>query len=204
MAVIHRAFKAGFGEGPALVSGVRVGDTAHAEVVVTQLNLLSVGLHAHHEGEDQRLWGTLVERAPGCAAHVERMKEQHAEMVLQLAALDAALPAWRTHAEDASAVLAALDGVNAALTEHLPDEEENIVPVIEMTITEEEVAWFSKHGEKATPKGQMWNMLGTIMTAQPDGGAEFLRTDLPAPARWAWRWIGKPRYEKNRAALEGR
>jgi hypothetical protein len=204
MAMIHRAFRAGFGEGPALVSGVRAGDAAHADAVATQLSMLSVGLHAHHDGEDQRLWGTLVTRAPGCTTHVERMKAQHAEMLRHLDALDAALPPWRAGAGDASAVLAALDGVNAALAEHLPDEEANIVPVIETTMTEKESAWFAEHGRKATPKGQLWNMLGTIVTAQPDGGAEFLRTDLPAPARWAWRLIGKPRYEKNRAALEGR
>ncbi|WES62946.1 hemerythrin domain-containing protein [Microbacter sp. GSS18] len=203
MAMIHRVFRVGFGEGPDLVGRVAAGDTAHAEAVAAQLNMLSVGLHAHHEGEDERLWGPLEQRAPSCAEHVGRMKQQHAEMLTHLHALDAALPAWRATATGPEAVLQALDGINAALAVHLPDEEENIVPVMETTITEREAQWFSEHGRKATPKGQTWNMIGTLLRAQPDPDAT-LREDFPAPFRLVWRVIGKPRYEKNRVVLEGR
>lgn len=205
MAEIHRMYKVGFGEGPDLVRRVAEGDTAHAEVVAGQLDLLSTALHAHHEGEDERLWEPLAERAPSCAVHVERMKAQHAEMLVQLTALDQALPAWRRSAKatDAAAVLAALDGVNAALDAHLPDEETNIVPVMETVITQDEVEWFSQHGRKSTPKGQTWNSLGLILESQPDGGDAWMRKNLPGPVRLIWRWVGKPKYEKHRAALWG-
>ncbi|GAA1469723.1 hemerythrin domain-containing protein [Microbacterium thalassium] len=203
MAMIHRVFRSGFGEGSDLVRAVRAGDTAHADAVATQLNMLSVSLHAHHEGEDARLWGPLEERAPACAVHVERMKKQHAEMLVHLRELDRALPAWRTAASDPDAVLQALDGINAALAVHLPDEEENIVPVMETTITEKEADWFSEHGRRATPKGQTWNMIGTVLRAQPDPDA-FLREEFPPPFRLVWRMIGRSRYEKNRALIEGR
>lgn len=205
MAEIHRMYKVGFGEGPGLVRRVADGDTAHADVVAGHLDLLSKALHAHHEGEDERLWGPLAERAPACAVHVERMKQHHAELLVHLDAMDAALPAWRRSAKgtDAAAVLAALDGVNAALAVHLPDEETNIVPVMETVITQDEVEWFAEHGRKATPKGQTWNALGAIVTSQPDGGDAWLRKSLPGPVRLAWRWVGKPKYERHRAALEG-
>ena len=119
-------------------------------------------------------------------------------------ALDDALPAWRASASaaDAAPVLSALAGVNAAIAVHLPDEEANIVPVMEYTITEAEVDWFSEHGRRAVPKGQTWQQLGEILAAQPDGGDVWLHKNLPAPARLAWRWIGKPKYAKHRAALE--
>lgn len=206
MAEIHRMFTFGFGKAPGLVRGVADGDTAHAEVVATELDLLSVAVHAHHEGEDERLWGTLEERAPACAAHVERMKAQHAELLVHLGELDAAVPTWRTSPSAASAepVLGALDGVNAALHAHLPDEEANIVPVMETVITEPEIEWFAQHGRKATPKGQTWNSLGLIVESQPDGGDEWLHKNLPGPVRLLWRIIGRPSYAKHRAALEGR
>jgi len=201
---IHRMFRRSFGEGPDLVRRVREGDTDHAAVVATQLETISIGLHNHHEGEDERLWGTLEERAPSCTAHVERMKAQHAELLVHLTAMDRALPAWRASAKgtDAAPVLSALEGVNAAIAVHLPDEEANIVPVMEYTITEAEVEWFSEHGRKAIPKGQTWQQLGEILASQPDGGDEWLHKHMPAPARLAWRWIGKPKYAKHRAALE--
>ncbi len=206
MIEIHRMFRHAFGEAPALVRGVSTGDVAHAEVVATQLNTVSLGLHAHHQGEDERLWSALDERAPSCATHVERMQAQHAEMLVHLTALDEALPAWRATASaaDAEPVLAALEGVNAALGVHLPDEEENIVPVMEYTITQQEVDWYAEHGRRSVPKGQTWNQLGEILASQPDGGAEWLKKHMPAPGRLAWRLIGKPKYLKHRAALEGR
>jgi hypothetical protein len=203
---IHRMFRRSFGEAPALIRAVAPGDVAHAEVVADQLQTTSLGLHAHHDGEDERLWGALEERAPSCSDHVERMKEQHAVMLVHLRELDRALPAWRASGTplDAVPVLAALDGVNAALAVHLPDEETNIVPVMEYTITQKEVDWYSEHGRRSIPKGQTWNQLGEILASQPDGGDEWLHKHMPPPARLMWRWIGKRTYTRHRAALEGR
>ena len=92
MAEIHRMFKAGFGEGRELVIGVAEGDSVHADVVADHLAMLSTGLHAHHEGEDTMLWDPLEQRAPSCSVHVERMKEQHAQLLVHLTALDGACP----------------------------------------------------------------------------------------------------------------
>lgn len=203
MAMIHRYFRRGFGDAPVLVRGVKDRDREHAEAVAVHLETLSVALHAHHQGEDERLWMTLDERSPACRPHVARMREQHRAILAPLEDLDAALPEWRATGTDPAAVLAALDGINAALGVHLSDEETNIVPVMERTITQKEVDWFSTHGRASTPKGQTWNVLGDIMSSQPDGGAEFLH-QLPAPARLLWRWTGKGKYERNRAVLEGR
>lgn len=203
MAEIHRMFKAGFGEGPALVAGVADGAAAHADVVGDHLAMLSTGLHAHHEGEDTMLWAPLAERAPGCALHVARMQAQHAQLLVHLTALDAALPAWRASGTSNAAgpVLAALDGINAALAEHLPDEETNIVPVMEAVITQREIDALSDHGRRATPKGHMFQSLGAILAAQPDGGDEWLRKRLPPPVRVIWKVIGRPKYEANRREL---
>ncbi|WP_431279221.1 hemerythrin domain-containing protein [Leifsonia poae] len=205
MAEIHRMFRAGFREAPALIAGVASGDSAHADVVGDHLAMLSVSLHAHHEGEDSHLWGTLEERAPACAVHVERMKEHHAQLLVHLTEMDGALPRWRASglAADAAPVQDALDGINAALAIHLPDEEANIVPVMERTMTPKEVDWFGEHGRKATPKGKNWEALGAILASQPDGGAEWQREHLPAPARLLWRMVGKRKYEKNRSQLTG-
>lgn len=205
MVEIHRMYRAGFGEGRTLVEGVAEADAVHAEVVGDHFAMLSTSLHTHHEGEDSMLWDTLESRAPSCAGHVARMKEQHAVMLVHLEALDAALPAWRTSgaSTDAAAVLAALDGIHAALAVHLPDEEQHIVPVMETTITQKEVDALGEHGRKATPKGKLFQQLGAIIAAQPDGGAEWQRKHLPPPFRLLWRWVGKSKYEANRAELVG-
>ncbi|UWE13327.1 hemerythrin domain-containing protein [Actinacidiphila bryophytorum] len=206
MVEIHRALRRSFDEATALVDGVAEGDTKHAAAVATQLHLISAALHAHHEGEDARLWGTVSERAPACVLHVDRMKRQHAGMLVHLEKLDQALPAWRaTAAKDAAEpVRAAVGGVSAAMAEHFPDEEATIVPAMEHVLTPREEKWFAKHGRAATPKGQLWHMLGAILAAQPDGGDAWLKKNMPGPVALIWRWIGAPRYARFRAALEGR
>jgi hypothetical protein len=203
MAEIHRMFRAGFGEGPELVGGIADGDAARADIVGDTLAMLSVGLHAHHGGEETLLWDRLEARAPFCAAHVTRMKEQHAQMLVHLGELDASLPAWRASGRtaDAASVLTALAGINAALAVHLPDEEANIVPVMETVITPKEVDALAEHGRRSTPKGRVFITLGMILAAQPDGGLAWQREHLPAPMRVVWRLVGKSRYEKYRAEL---
>lgn len=205
MAEIHRMFRAGFGEGRALIGGVTEGDAVHADVVGDHLDMLSVGLHAHHQGEDTLLWDTLEGRAPSCAGHISRMKAQHAEMLVHLTSLDAALPAWRAsgRSTDAASVLAALDGINTALAVHLPDEEQSVVPVMETTLTQKEVDTLSEHGRRATSKGKMFRQLGAILAAQPDGGDEWQREHLLPPVRLIWRVVGKRKYRANRAELVG-
>ncbi|WP_238154679.1 hemerythrin domain-containing protein [Ornithinimicrobium sufpigmenti] len=199
----HRMFRAGFGEGPQLVASVADGDAAHADRVGDHLAMLSSALHAHHEFEDENLWHRLSQRAPACALHVDRMKKQHATMLVHLRELDAALPAWRSGARagDAIPVQEALTGINAALSAHLPDEEEHIVPVMERVLTQREIDEASVHGRRATPRGKTFAMLGAILAAQPDGGAAWQRKHLPAPVRLVWRTVGRSRYEAGRAAL---
>ncbi len=115
-------------------------------------------------------------------------------------------PRWRASASptDAGPVLSALDGINAALAVHLPDEEQNIVPVMETTITQKEIDWYSEHGRRSVPRGQTWNQLGEILAAQPDGGGEWMHKHLPGPVRMLWTWVGRSRYTRHRAVLEGR
>ncbi|MGO1802187.1 MAG: hemerythrin domain-containing protein [Microbacteriaceae bacterium] len=204
MIEIHRMLLHSFQEAAVLVDAVAEGDNRHAARVGTQLQLISTALHAHHEGEDARLWNKLEARAPACALHVERMKQQHADMLIHLRSLDVSVPPWQLTASKAAAVpvLKSLHATAQALTEHFPDEEENIVPVIEQVIRRSEERWFGKHGRAATPKGQTWNMLGAILVAQPDGGTAWLKKNLPWPARLAWKFRGARRYRRYRAGIE--
>ena len=133
------------------------------------------------------------------------MRAQHAAMLVHLQALDTALPSWTAgpNASTAAPVLDALYGIDGALGVHLPDGETTIVPVMEHVMTEEETEWFAKHGRASAPKGQSWNMLGAILAAQPDGGDAWLKAHMPGPATLVWRWVGRPRYRRFRAELEG-
>ncbi|MEO7148135.1 MAG: hypothetical protein ABIW81_04960 [Terrimesophilobacter sp.] len=106
-----------------------------------------------------------------------------------------------SHAE---VVAGQLEILSIASYAHHEGEETTIVPVVETTLTEDEVERSAKHGRKATPKGQIWNQLGAILAAQPDVGDEWLHKDMPSAARPIWRAVGKRRYKAHREALAGR
>lgn len=185
MAMIHRVFRAGYGEAPDLVRGVREGDTTHARVVVDHIPMLSVGLHAHHDGEDERLWPVLDQRAPvvrpACVAHEGSASGDPDPF--QRDQLASALPAWRfsVSAADAPPVLDALTGVNEALAVHRHRRGSHDRAVMEYTITEAEIRWFSEHGRKAPPKAYRWQNLGMVLSAQPDGGERSSKKNCRHP-----------------------
>lgn len=179
---IHRMFRNEVGNAPALVDRVADSDSAQAEIVGDQLAMLSTSLHSHHEGEETLLWHQLEDRAPACGGHVDRMKQQHATLLVHLHELDAALPAWRATGSQADAVIAALAGINAALAVHLPDEE---------VITAAKV---NADGQDVRPVG-----------GDPQGATRrwsILAACAPSPlARLIWRLVGRSRYERYRAML---
>ncbi len=204
MAEIHRYFRAGFGEAPALVRGVRAGDARHTEAVARQLEVLSLALHAHHEGEDQRLWSALEQRAPACALHVERMKTQHQAMLAPLRDLDAALPAWRASATrcerrgrarvPSTASMRHWRSTSATRRRTSCRSWRPCSPRQRSTGSPSTAA-------RPPPRGRPGPSLGAIMAAQPDGGAAFAKQNLPAPVRLLWRVVGRRKYDAHRAAL---
>ncbi|MGW3103440.1 hemerythrin domain-containing protein [Streptomyces sp. NPDC001100] len=59
---LHRTFRQSCAELPALVRGLRPGDTARAALVVDAVRFMLMGLEAHHTSEDEYLWPLLTAR----------------------------------------------------------------------------------------------------------------------------------------------
>lgn len=77
MFVVHAMFRREFGLMPGLVRAVAAGGTGRAALVADHVALMSEGLAAHHQGEDDHLWPLLRERCPvECAPLVAVMEDQ--------------------------------------------------------------------------------------------------------------------------------
>ena len=203
MRMIHGYFRLVFGQAPALAEGVADGDTARAALVSDHLASIADTLHHHHHGEDILLWDQLEARNPACSAHVSEMRRDHAAMSEELAALEAALPAWRadSSAQHRTTVLYALNGIHALLTQHLGAEEKQILPVAAAAFSQGEWDRLSQHGRASVPGSFRFIQLGFIVESLGADAPAWLRANLPAPVRLIWRLIGKPRFERYRAAL---
>jgi iron-sulfur cluster repair protein YtfE (RIC family) len=206
MVMIHNLYRKVFSDAVGLVDGARDGDAIRSGVLADHLADLIASIHHHHHTEDVTLWDQLEAAAPGCEAHVARMKAEHSAMSARLDELDATLPAWRTTASrDArAAVSTALDGVIASLGEHLGDEEKSILPIAAESMSQSAWDRIGELGRAGTPRGQQFVQLGFILESMPEAERErWRRKNLPGPVWLLYRLIGKRQYEKHRALVYG-
>ncbi|KJK36655.1 hypothetical protein UK23_42005 [Lentzea aerocolonigenes] len=206
MVVVHRWFKREFAEMPALVRGVAHEDRDRARYVAGFVEMMAGLLHHHHVGEDEMLWPKLLERVGGMDTElVQRMEQQHEVVGGALERVEQLLPKWRAQAdqETRDELAEVLEGMSKALNEHLADEENHVLPLVSVYITQAEWDALGKNGASSMPKGAKgFDTIGMILQdATPEERQGFLKI-LPAPIRLLYKLVGAGihRREKERRA----
>lgn len=202
MVVVHRYFRREFALLPELVRGVAARDGKHALLVGDWVAELITSLHHHHTGEDELLWPVLLQRVTLAAELVFRMEAQHVRVSTLLDSAAALLPAWQGGAEvdvrdRLAAVLAEVAGL---LDEHLDEEEQQILPLVEKHLTTAEWAELGDRGKDSMPKGgrkALVVLAAILLDASPQERTRFLKM-LPLPVRTLYRVAGQRTY---RAAI---
>ncbi len=206
MNLVHRVFRREFRLLPAVVRAVAPGDRARAAELGAHLTRLTTGLHHHHTGEDELLWPLLLQRVALRADLVHRMEAQHGRLDTLLQRIDALLPVWVAEAApgERDALAELLAQASAALDEHLADEENEILPLVAEHLSEAEWHALGERGKKHLPKDhRVFLLLGAILEeATPWEEREFLGM-MPAPARWAWKLVGRSVYNRSRRRIHG-
>jgi hemerythrin-like domain-containing protein len=203
MYVVHRVFRRESALMPRLVRAVRSGDTARARVVAGHFRDYALGLHHHHSGEDELVWPLLLARVDLEAELVLRMERQHEAVAGSLAAVERLLPAWEGTADTTTgaAIADALERHRDALVEHLTDEEDHLLGLIEEHLT---VAEWNALGERfatTTPKDKLLFFLGALLEEATPQETAHLLGNLPAPARLVWRLFGRRAYAQRTRTL---
>ncbi|MGC2191560.1 MAG: hemerythrin domain-containing protein [Candidatus Dormiibacterota bacterium] len=140
-------------------------------------------LLAHHGAEDAILWPRLRERAPAHKALLDRMESQHQAVDEVKATADKAISAYRADPSkrNAQALLAALRRLSIELDLHLVEEEQEILPLAAVSVSQEEwgqmPGWSVQHfqGDK------FWLIAGLLFEQMtPDEVALTLRHQPPS------------------------
>ncbi|MFE9859731.1 hemerythrin domain-containing protein [Streptomyces sp. NPDC005780] len=139
MVLIHRVLRREFGQLPRLFRDA-AGDRARSKVVGAHARGMLSFLHTHHTGEDELLFPLLRERASLDQKLMHRMDAQHAQVDDAVTAVDAELPAWTASADAATGerMAAGIDAMMPTLIEHLAEEEQEILPIASVTLTQSE------------------------------------------------------------------
>ena len=204
MLMVHNLFRHLFTQARTIIQAVPDADTARAEVVTAHLREITQALHDHHATEDDLLWDDLVARAPACALHVDQMRAQHAVVAALTEELDELLPDFEStaSAESRRAVMVTFDGIRTTLLLHLGDEEDDVLPVVGVTLTQAEWDRIGEAARSKIPRDRMFVQLGWILASMsPEQGREWFRKNLPLPARLAYKTIGHRQYEAERRRL---
>ncbi|WP_168627279.1 hemerythrin domain-containing protein [Cryobacterium sp. BB307] len=204
--LIHSTLRRLFAEAPGLVRAVADGDHKHTGQVAEHLDDIADMLHTHHEGQDRVLWDRLEQRSPACVPLVGRMRAQHDEISLLLDRLDLHLTTWRStaHVDDGQGVAEVLAHLGAVLVQHLAEEEQQIVPIVAATLTQQEWDELAAHRRESTPKNRLLIRLGFLLESIPpeDRDAWMLAT-LPRVPRVLYTLIGKRQYAAHRRRVLG-
>lgn len=206
MIVVHNVFRRIFGDLPGLLRGVPDGDTAGADVLADAFTEVATALHHHHTNEDELLWPKLLDRVQLDRGYVLRAEEQHQqvhellERSGQLAGAFRAAPRPRQR----EAFAAAVQELDAALREHMADEERYVLPLVEAHLNVAEWEELGERGRAAIPKDRMLIQLGWILDGLDAAErSEFLRR-MPVAARLAWRLLGRRQFARETRRIYGR
>jgi hypothetical protein len=171
-----------------------------------QLRWYRLGLHNHHQGEDELIWPLLRARVNLEADVVLRMETQHERIAESLDEVMRALPAWQASASvpERDQLVAALTGHRAVLLEHLDDEEAHLLPVAGHHLNRAEWDALGEHFLATTPKRQLLIFLGAVLEDADMSERASVLTAMPAVPRWIWRTAGQQIYARRMRHLRGR
>ena len=185
MAIVHRLFRQVYDEAARLVRAAPAPSPGRVTFLADHIDLALAGLHSHHADEDTLLYPKLIERAPEQAPVTEQVEHEHEVISTALDAASAACATWRERpsAQTGEALAAALDHLNEVVQPHLDDEEQKVVPLAALTLTQQEWDALGKAGMRSVPRKKRGIAAGMMLDALDDEERAYMLKSVPAPMR---------------------
>ena len=124
------------------LAAMRPDDAERAAALNSLWNIYQAALRGHDSAEDSLCWPVILEREPAFADLAEAMDRQHRALETQVTASAAALGRLAGQPERSSiaAAVEAMANLRTSLENHLADEEDRALPVLERVMTDEDLA----------------------------------------------------------------
>jgi hemerythrin-like domain-containing protein len=185
MAIVHQTFRQAYDESARLVRGAASSSPERTEFLADHVDFAAAMLHIHHEGEDQLLYPKLMERLPDKASATEQIKDEHQEIQTQVEAVSEATKMWRENpSKDSNESLAsALDKLNATMQIHLDNEEQKVVPLAAVALTQKEWDELGKHAVAQMAPKQRAIAFGLLLDPLNEADRAHMKKHLPVPVR---------------------
>ena len=203
MAIIHRTFRNVYEESARLVRAAPTPSPGRVTFLADHIDFAIKALHVHHDGEDEMLYPKLIERVPDQAPMTEQVEHEHLAIKTALEEASAACAAWRQRpsAETGEALAAALDHLNEVVQPHLDDEEQKVVPLAAVTLTQPEWDAMGKHGVAWIPNKMKGPAFGMILEPLDAADRAYMMKHVPAPVRMLFPLMVERPWKKYAATL---
>ena len=203
MAIVHRTFRSAYEESARLVRAAPTPSPGRVTFLADHIDFAIAALHHHHEGEDELLYPKLIERVPEQAPMTEHVEHEHLLIKTALDEASAACAAWRQQpsAETGEALAAALDHLNQVVQPHLDDEEQKVVPLAAVTLTQKEWDAMGKHGVASIPPKMRGLALGMMLDPLNEADRAYMMKHVPAPVRMLYPFLVERPWKKYAATL---
>src|SRR5215470_831845 len=195
MAIVHRLLRQSYDEAARLVRAAPTPSPGRVTFLADHIDFILGGLHTHHQDEDELLYPKLIERAPDQAAMTEQVEHEHQQIATALDAALAACATWRQRpsAETGEALATALDQLNAVVQPHLDDEEQKVVPLAAVTLTQQEWDAMGKRGMSSIPRNKRAIAAGLMLESLDEADRAYMMKSVPAPMRMLFPlMVGRP------------
>ena len=185
MAIVHRLFRQAYDEAARLVRADPTPSPGRVTFLADHIDLVLGGLHSHHRDEDELLYPKLIKRVPEQAPMTEQVEHEHQVIATALDAASAACATWRQRpsAETGEALAAALDHLNEVVQPHLDDEEQKVVPLAAVTLTQQEWDAMGKRGMNSIPRNKRAIAAGMMLEPLDAADRAYMMKHVPAPLR---------------------
>ena len=203
MAIVHRMFRNGYEESARLVRAAPAPSPGRVTFLADHIDFGIAMLHVHHEGEDELLYPVLIERVPEQAPMTEQVEHEHLLIKTALDEASAACAAWRQRpsAETGEALAASLDHLNEVVQPHLDDEEQKVVPLAAVTLSQQEWDALGKHSVAQIPRNMRGVAFGMILEPLGETDRALMMRVLPAPVRMLYPFLIARPWNKYAATL---
>jgi hypothetical protein len=181
---------------------VAAADTARVALLSNFYDNILSFLAVHHAGEDELVFPRLAARRPKDVETITRINAQHHDVDDALAISTSNLAAWA--AGDSAAQLktaAALADLGQTLRAHLAEEEREILPMCEESLSIEEWGELPGHGMAHFTGDKVWLILGLIRQRMTQQQRDQMIAHMPPPAVQMWTSFGENAFNELIAAV---
>jgi hypothetical protein len=133
----------------------------------------------------------------------EQVEHEHQVIATALDAASASCATWRQRpsAQTGEALAAALDHLNEVVQPHLDDEEQKVVPLAAVTLTQQEWDALGKRGMNSVPRNKRAIAAGMMLEPLDAADRAYMMKTVPAPVRLLFPFLIERPWKKYAATL---